>query len=76
MSWASCIFNFVATGKSIPSGKFVASLLLCRRGRWAQASTETDTFEVVNLADWEQLMMFYGDDNTLSDQHPARRCAL
>lgn len=50
--------------------------VLCRRGRWAQASTETDAFEVITLADWEQLMAFYGEDSTLSDAHPARRYAL
>ncbi len=49
--------------------------LLCRRGRWAQVNRETDTFEVVNLADWEQLMVFYGEDSTLNEDHFAHRCA-
>lgn len=53
-----------------------ANLLhLCRRGRWTQASTETDAFEVVNLADWQQLMVFYGEDSNISESHRARRCA-
>ncbi len=52
------------------------TFVTCRRGRWAQASLETDAFEVINLADWEHLMAFYGDDSTLSEAHPARRYAL
>ena len=49
---------------------------LRRRGRWMQADTDADAFEVAQLQDWERLMDFYGDDEMLSCDHPAARRAM
>lgn len=40
-----------------------------------QNAVDGDAFELVNLADWEHLMAFYGADSSLPASHPGRRSA-
>ena len=38
-----------------------------------QNAVDDDVYELVNLADWEHLMAFYGAESSLPGSHPARR---
>ena len=39
-----------------------------------QNAVDDNAYELVNLADWEHLMTFYGAESNLPGSHPARRC--
>ena len=41
-----------------------------------QNAEDTDAFELVNQADWQHLMTFYGAESSLPELHPAWRCVL
>ena len=41
-----------------------------------QNAQDSDAFELVNVADWEHLMAFYGTESSLPGSHPARRWIL
>ena len=38
-----------------------------------QNAEDTDAFELVNRADWQHLMTFYGAESSLHESHPAWR---
>ena len=37
-----------------------------------QNAVDEDAYEMVNVADWEHLMAFYGTESNLGASHPAR----
>ena len=41
-----------------------------------QNAVDNDAYELVNLADWEHLMTFYGAESSLPSAHPANQYAL